>query len=243
VYSIKSYNVISDYSSIYENLTVSYKDEKVENFTVSKVLFHNRGAVTLNRDDINTRNRLRIEVKSGNILDATVLQENNPSSDFKVSLDRVNKMVMIDFDYLNQYQGAVIEVIYTGLSSNGLDVVGDMKEVKGLRRLPHNLMRTYDRMSSRRLSFVSPSGFFVVISLPILILLMILIALDALRPPFGFSNQRSSCTFWICSVGRVILDNGTANTRRLKCRNGNMLGLRNPTLMRIRLGLGKTEVS
>ena len=52
VYSIKSVNVISDYASKYENLTVSYKGEKVENFTVSKVLLCNRGAETIDRQDI-----------------------------------------------------------------------------------------------------------------------------------------------------------------------------------------------
>ena len=71
VYSIKSNNVISCYSSTYKNLTVSYKGEKVENFTVSKVLFFNRGAVTLNRDDIATLNQLRIIAHGCNILDTT----------------------------------------------------------------------------------------------------------------------------------------------------------------------------
>jgi hypothetical protein len=47
VYSIRSINVISGYSSVFENLEVSYKGEKVESFTVSRVLFFNRGAKSL----------------------------------------------------------------------------------------------------------------------------------------------------------------------------------------------------
>jgi hypothetical protein len=140
VYSIKSTNVISDYASIYENLTVSYKNKKVENFTVSKVLFFNKGAETLNRDDIAKLNPLRIAITSGNILDTVVLQVNNPSSDFNVSLDRLSGSVIIDFEYLNQHQGAVIEVVHTGLSSEDIGVVGDMKEVNGLKGIPPRLM-------------------------------------------------------------------------------------------------------
>jgi len=135
IYSIGSRNVISDYSSKYKNLTVSYKNEKVENFTVSRVLFFNHGAMTLDRNDIATRNQLRIIAKSGNILDATVLQVNNPSSDFKVSLDRANGSIIVEFDYLNQDHGAVIEVIHTGLASKDIELVGDIKQVKSLKRL------------------------------------------------------------------------------------------------------------
>lgn len=150
VYSIKSNNVISDYSSTYQNLTVSYKNERVENFTVSKVLFFNKGAETLNRDDIATMNRLRILANQGIILDTTVLQVNNPSSDFKVGLNRENNWIVVDFDYLNQHQGAVIEVIHTGLSSRGMEIVGDMKEVKGLIRIPSGLMKIVPPLDFRR---------------------------------------------------------------------------------------------
>jgi hypothetical protein len=139
VYEIESVNVFSDYSSKYKNLTVSYKGEKVENFTVSKVLFFNKGAETLHGDDIRTRNQLRIEAYQGDILDATVLQANNGSSDFKVTF--VNAMVMIDFDYLNQNQGAVIEVIHTGLLSTDIGVVGDIKGVQRIKNLSETANR------------------------------------------------------------------------------------------------------
>lgn len=150
IYSIKSVNVISDYASTYPNLTVSYIGEKVKSFTVSKVLFFNRGAIALDRDDLAPLNPLRIEVSSGKILDATVLQVNNPSSDFTVDLNRAFQLFMIDFDYLNQHQGAVIEVIHTGLSSRDIDVVGDMKDVKKLGRLSPLSMRIAPQSNLKR---------------------------------------------------------------------------------------------
>jgi hypothetical protein len=143
VYSIKSVNVISDYASTYENLTVSYKDEKVENFTVSKVLFFNRGAEPIHREDIATLNHLKIVAKSGNILDTMVVHVNNLSSDFKLDFDRANGCILLDFEYLNQHQGAVIEVVHTGLSSQDIDVIGDLKGVKSLKKLSQSSLTNF----------------------------------------------------------------------------------------------------
>src|SRR5688500_3410655 len=67
VYSIKSNNLISGSTSTLENLNISYKDYKVENLTVSKILFYNRGAETINRQDIETINPLKISSETCNI--------------------------------------------------------------------------------------------------------------------------------------------------------------------------------
>src|SRR5688500_11435933 len=87
VYSIKSVNLVSDNVVAYENLAVTYKGGKIANFTVSKVLFFNRGAETLYRDNIDTLKHLKIVSNpASNILDARILQVNNLSSDFQISL-------------------------------------------------------------------------------------------------------------------------------------------------------------
>jgi len=97
-------------------------------------------------------------------LSTTVLQINNFSTDFKVSLDRANDWIIIDFEYLNQHQGAVIEVIHTGLSSEDLQVVGDMKEVKSLIRLPPRTMRIVTALSLMRATAVIALGLLTMIS-------------------------------------------------------------------------------
>jgi hypothetical protein len=137
-YSIKSYNVIAGYSSKYKNLTVSYKKEKIENFTISKILFYNRGAETITRQDIATLNQIKVitNLASASIIDASVIQVNNPSSDFNISLDKTNSIVNINFDYLDKNHGAVIEVIHTGLSSDDLEIVGDIKGVQKISQVP-----------------------------------------------------------------------------------------------------------
>ena len=99
-------------------MTVNYKEEKVENFTVSKILFYNRGRETINKQDITTISPLRVSSGNYHILDASILQVNKTSNNFKINLDREKENVYLDFDYLDKNQGAVIQVVHTGLSSD-----------------------------------------------------------------------------------------------------------------------------
>ena len=149
VYSIKSINVISDYSSKYNNLTVAYKRKKVENFTVSKVLFYNRGAETIDRQNLTTKHHVRVVAVECQVLDARLLQANNLSSDFKVEVDKLNGWVNIDFDYLNTNHGAVFEVIHTGTNSENIALVGDIKGVQKLEQVLPDKLRKNEPVSTR----------------------------------------------------------------------------------------------
>ena len=85
----------------------------------------------LKKDDIETVNRIRISTtKEVSLLDAKILASNNHSSQFEVNLDEENNCVYLEFDYLDEKQGAVVQVIHTGSSSQDLEVIGDIKGVK-----------------------------------------------------------------------------------------------------------------
>jgi len=105
IFSIKSNNLISGTVSILENLTISFKDHKIQNLTISKILFFNRGAETITRQDIETINRLSISSETCKILDGSILQVNNQSNNIKVLYDPANKNVFIDFEYLDKIKG------------------------------------------------------------------------------------------------------------------------------------------
>jgi hypothetical protein len=143
VYSIKSNNLISGSASTLENLSVIYKDEKVNNLTVSKVLFYNRGGETITGKDIVNRNFLKISSKSCDVLDSSVIEVNNSSNNFSVYYDKPSKIVAIDFDYLDQNQGAVIQVIHTGLSSEDITVQGDVMGVQNIVNLRPDRFSVY----------------------------------------------------------------------------------------------------
>lgn len=132
-WAIRSNNLIQGYRTKIDFLKVFFKDEDVENLTISRVLFWNDGADTIDKQDLNTANPLQIVgLNNSRILDVKVLASNNSSSQFKVSLEE-NECVYVDFDYLDENQGAVIQIVHTGKSSRDIEVVGDIKGVKELR--------------------------------------------------------------------------------------------------------------
>ena len=100
IYSIKSNNLISGSVSTLNNLLISYNNQRIENLTVSKILFYNRSSETINKQDIQTINPLTISSETCNILDASLLQANYPSNNFIVTRDTATEDVSIDFDYL-----------------------------------------------------------------------------------------------------------------------------------------------
>jgi hypothetical protein len=102
IWSIKSNNLISGSVATLKNLSIAYKKHKVENLTVSKVLFFNRGQETITNQDINTVNHLSIASETCQILDAFVLQRNKESNNFEIAYDESLQAVSIDFDYLDK---------------------------------------------------------------------------------------------------------------------------------------------
>jgi len=170
VYSTKSNNLISGSVSTLENLNISYKRQKVENLTVSKILFYNRGAETITRQDTKTLNHLSISSETCRILDGSILQVNNPSNNLTVQYDNDNKNVHIDFDYLDTNQGAVIQVIHTGLSSNDLWMDGAIMGVQRLVNIPLDRLMTKQNRKSlyptiARVLIISISlGFYIYLS-------------------------------------------------------------------------------
>lgn len=130
-WSIKSNNLISGYSKKFKNLKIQYNNNVVEKLTVSKLLFMNAGRETINRDDIAKANRLRvIPIKETQIVDAKVDTCNNESSQFSVNISNEDKCAYIDFDYLDHNQGAVFQIIHTGVTSNDIQILGDIKGAK-----------------------------------------------------------------------------------------------------------------
>jgi hypothetical protein len=60
-YYIRSNNLIQDNLSQMSGLNISYSGQKVENLTVSQIIFWNRGSEIINKDDIVISEPLRIE--------------------------------------------------------------------------------------------------------------------------------------------------------------------------------------
>lgn len=133
-WAIRNTTLVEGYGSKLEALTIQYKGDRVEDLSVSRIAFWNDGKATIDRRDIETANPLRITSKGeARILDAKVLVTNSRSSEFGVSLRQDGTAARLDFDYLDQGHGAVLQVVHTGTSFEDLDVVGDIKGAPAVR--------------------------------------------------------------------------------------------------------------
>ena len=127
-FSIKSFNLVRDFSGKLNALQLTYAGEAVSNLTATKVAFWNKGKDTIHREDIADAEKLRIVCKDPNkVLDAKVLNANNAANQFHIQVAGDRKSVLLTFDYLDFREGAVIQILHTGISSQDLELNGFIK--------------------------------------------------------------------------------------------------------------------
>ena len=134
-WSVRNNVLIEGYSSKVGKLDIRFKDEQVENLSIARIAFWNQGAETLDRHDIETINPLRIEADEEiEILDVSVSLTNSSSSQFETELVNDRKSAKLDFAYLDKGQGAIVQIIHTGIKESDIQIVGDIKSVKKIKR-------------------------------------------------------------------------------------------------------------
>jgi len=73
-YSLKSVNIIRDFSSVLSDLEIKYQNESVKNLTITKIVFWNGGNETIRNNDIASANPITISSKNKyNILNADII--------------------------------------------------------------------------------------------------------------------------------------------------------------------------
>lgn len=180
-WNIKSNNLIKDFSSTITDLAISYKGEKIENITISRIAFWNGGKETINTTDIARTDHLKVIATAENhLLDTKILSVNNDPSLFSVSLQPDKKSALIDFEYLDYNQGAIIQVIHTGTSSEDINIVGTVKGAKVLKkyltpanRLPLPTSKETDEFILKRFSPPTRRKITTMVSFLVIILTLI----------------------------------------------------------------------
>ena len=86
-WAVRTNNILQGYTTTLSELDIKYKDISIENLSITKILFWNDGAETIDKRDIALADLLRINAIGDTILlDASVIQVNNESSLFLVIL-------------------------------------------------------------------------------------------------------------------------------------------------------------
>ena len=134
-WAVRNNTLVEGYSSKIGELDIRFNGEKVENLSIARIAFWNHGAETLDRRDIGTAKPLRIEVNEEiEILDVSVSLTNSSSSLFATELANDRKSARLCFDYLDKGQGAIVQVIHTGIKRSDIEIVGDIKGVKKIKK-------------------------------------------------------------------------------------------------------------
>ena len=94
LYKTELSTVIKDNVSSINNLKILFKDTPIKNLTVCQFFFWNNGKETIDHEDIETIDPIRIvNQKSAKILDISIIKSNLLANNFSVNLDKKNNCV------------------------------------------------------------------------------------------------------------------------------------------------------
>lgn len=138
-WAIQTVNLIRDYSVELGGVEVLYAGEKVKNLSISKLLFWNHGALTIDRRDIAdadplgicTDQRKQSTDQNIRLLDVKLLAQNHSASQVVVSRSPDKLTAQFVFDYLDRGHGFVVQIVHEGTSSRDIALAAPLK---GLRR-------------------------------------------------------------------------------------------------------------
>lgn len=127
-YAIRSTNIVRDLSSKFGSLEMRYSGKSIENFTATKILFWNAGSDTIDNRDIASSDPITVHVKEDyKILDSKILHEKNKANNFSITTYSDQSYILLEFDYIDKDEGAVIQLIHTGRSGKDIEVQGTVK--------------------------------------------------------------------------------------------------------------------
>ncbi|MBP2029909.1 hypothetical protein J2755_000843 [Methanohalophilus levihalophilus] len=127
-YSTRSFNIIDSSISKFESLNILYSDEQIENLTVSKLIFWNKGRETIDGSDITPAEPLFIVPKKNcKILDAKIIDSKEPANNFSLEKIADEKGFQLKFDYVDKDEGIIAKIVHTGTSGEDFEIIGKIK--------------------------------------------------------------------------------------------------------------------
>lgn len=134
---VESINLIRQNRTKFKKIKVMFDDKEVENISITNFTLWNSGKLEIRKDDLAKGKELKIVAQEGtSILDARILCFNEESNLFSISSISTNA-VQIDFDYVNENEGVVIEIVHTG-DSESLSVDCKLKGGKDVHKFSYS---------------------------------------------------------------------------------------------------------
>lgn len=126
-YAIQSTNLVKNYVSRLDGVEITYHQKKISNLTVTKIAIWNDGNETIDRNDVASSDPVTIRIKKDyQILDASIIHSTDKTNGFKL-LAKENGLIQISFDYIDHFQGIIVQILHDGRSSHDLTIEGTIK--------------------------------------------------------------------------------------------------------------------
>ena len=124
-FQIRSFNLVKEFSKKVTNIELLYSGENVENLTITKVVFWNRGDEPIRKDDVAVADPIKIVVDSKyEIFEAEILNDiANEANRFEL-VKNGNKSIIITFDFILPGEGVAVQIAHSGLSSEDITLTG-----------------------------------------------------------------------------------------------------------------------
>jgi len=134
-YLIRSFTLISSPIEKPDKLKILYDGEPVERLTISRLLFLNDGREAIRREDIASRDRLKIILTPNTKVFGVpkiLYAQNDQVTGFGIIKQADD--ILIDFEFLSKNEGGIIQLVHSG-SEKDIRLVGTVIGVKSLYRL------------------------------------------------------------------------------------------------------------
>lgn len=144
VYTIQSNNIIRDFISNISDLEIKYAGELIENLTVSRITFWNAGNEVIDKEDIVRSDPIMIRACGDNkLLKAEIISQNEMSNNFALSPIIEGKFSNVNFDYISQNNGIIIQAFHTGKQSEDIEFIGKTKSAGKPRNISNGNLMNY----------------------------------------------------------------------------------------------------
>lgn len=130
-YAILNFNLVTNLVSKFESLQICYGSDDIVNLSACKIAFWNEGNDTIDKNDVAPSDPIIFKLDPDcKILDAKILYEKNPVNRFSIDISPDKTSIQVSFDYIDQNEGVIIQLLHTGVNATNIKFQGSIKGVK-----------------------------------------------------------------------------------------------------------------
>lgn len=142
-----------------DEIEIYFSGIKVDKLYKTLIYIWNSGNQTIKNEELNTKDHFRIEIEnSKEILSIKSIKVTREVIDFNVNNDEYNNIYNINFDYIDQGDGAVIEVLHNG-SIDDLKLKGTVMGISKIKNIDSNKDNVFVKIFNE--SFILNSNLFI----------------------------------------------------------------------------------